>query len=120
MEGKSVYVAFNSPPGMKFVIVNYRFTNMSGINQTTPYVGDVELKETGGEHFVIHTGGMLVTRSGKRYEFWIPSRGFSSTEYAPRVASEYEAKKYGVSTAFKSLARGESVTGQFSFMICQD
>ena len=76
----SGYYTFTALPGMKFVILYYRFTNTGIREQRTPYLSDGEIL-TDPERFY--------------YKIWSPIGGANSTEYDPRQATEAEVGSLG-------------------------
>jgi len=102
---RSGFYTFTAKPGMKFIVIAYRFQNNWKREQTTPY-----LKK-----------GEITTHRGYIYSVWNPPAGVLSEEYGPRGATDEEVKNLiGTSGAFERLLPEESCVGCVAFEIPKD
>ncbi len=100
------YYTFTAKPGMKFVILQYEFTNDWVKQQDTPY---------------LDAGEVLTAPNGYFYAVWVPPLGAQSDEYAPRPSTQDEVDSLGGDEgAFEALLPGESITGRVVFEIPED
>lgn len=101
----SGYYTFTARPGMKFVILIYRFQNNDVREQRTPYIN----------------AGEIATDIGYIYSVWTPPLGIWSEEYNPREATGEEVNRLiGDSGAYEDLLPEESITGCVVFEIPAD
>lgn len=101
----SEYYTFTARPGMKFIILIYRFQNNDIREQETPYIN----------------AGEIATDKGYIYSVWDPPIGIHSEEYNPREATEAEVNRLiGDSGGFEDLLPEESTTGCVVFEIPAD
>ena len=99
----SGYYTFFAPPGMRFVNVRYRFTNVGVRELSTPYLNEGEL---------------VVAPQGYYYKVWSPRVGIHTEEYNPRPSTVDEISTVGGDTgAFVTLLPGQSTTGSLTFEI---
>jgi hypothetical protein len=100
---ESTYYTFTAKPGMKFVILAYRFQNNWIRKQEIPYL----------------SAGEIATNKGYIYTIWDPPGGIHSTEYKPRQATSEEVSSLaGTSGAYKSsLLPSESANNFVVFEI---
>jgi hypothetical protein len=96
------YYTFTAKPGMKFVILIFKFQNNWIRVQETPYLN----------------AGEIATDRGYIYSVWDPPLGVSSEEYKPRKATNEEVEKLiGDSGGYEDLLPEESVKGCVVFEI---
>lgn len=101
----SGYYTFTARPGMKFVILIYRFQNNDVREQRTPYIN----------------AGEIATDIGYIYSIWNPPGGTWAEEYNPRKATEAEVNRLvGDSGGYEDLLPEESTTGCVVFEIPAD
>ncbi|HEC87499.1 MAG TPA: hypothetical protein ENI49_06535 [Thermoplasmatales archaeon] len=99
------YYTFTAKPGMKFVILIYKFQNNWIRPQETPYLD----------------AGEIATNKGYIYPIWNPPLGIHSEEYKPRKATPEEIKTLiGDSGGYEDLLPEESVKGCVVFEIPED
>lgn len=102
---ENYYYTFTAKPGMKFVILAYRFQNDGIRAQSTPYF----------------SSGEVATNKGYIYSIWTAPGGLSSKEHKPRTATTDEIRNLmGKLGAFKQLLPGESTEGCVAFEIPAD
>jgi len=102
---RSGFYTFTAKPGMKFIVIVYRFQNNWKREQTTPYLEK----------------GEITTHRGYIYSVWNPPAGVLSEEYGPRKATDEEVKNLiGTSGAFEKLLPEESCVGCVAFEIPKD
>ena len=102
---ENYYYTFTAKPGMKFVILAYRFKNNWIRAQTTPYL----------------SSGEIATDKGYIFSVWTAPGGLSSKEHKPRTATIDETRDLmGKSGAFKQLLPGESTEGNVIYEIPAD
>lgn len=98
------YYTFTARPGMKFIILFFRFQNNWIREQSTPYINS----------------GELFTDAGYIYERW-DSPGAHSEEYSSREATQEEVRELiGDAGAFENLLQEESVEGCVIFEIPEE
>lgn len=101
----SGYYTFTAKPGMKFIILAFRFQNNWIRAQTTPYLDR----------------GEIATNAGFIYSVWGPISGARTEEYSPRWSTDEEVQNLiGNSGAYEELLPGESVEGCVVFEIPED
>lgn len=99
------YYTFTAKPGMKFIILIYRFQNNWIRPQETPYLN----------------AGEIATDKGYIYTTWDPPVGIHSEEYKPRKATDDEVKTLiGDSGGYEDLLPEESIIGCVVFEIPED
>jgi len=99
----SGYYTFDAKPGMKFINIQFRFTNVGVREQITPY---------------LNAGEVVVAPQGYYYKVWSPPVGVHSIEYEPRPSTVDEVIALGGDAgAFEALLPGQSVTGSLVFEI---
>lgn len=99
------YYTFTAKPGMKFIILIYRFQNNWIRPQDTPYLD----------------AGEIATNKGYIYAIWNPLGGATSEEYKPRKATDDEVKTLvGDSGGYEDLLPEESTVGCVVFEIPKD
>jgi hypothetical protein len=99
------YYTFTAKPGMKFIILIFKFQNNWIRPQETPYLN----------------AGEIATDKGYIYPIWNPPVGIHSEEYKPRKATDKEIKTLiGDSGAFENLLPEESTVGCVVFEIPKD
>ena len=90
---------------MKFINVQYRFTN----------VGIRELRTT-----YLNEGNVVVAPHGYYYSVWSPLGGIHAEKYNPRLSTVGEISALGGdAAAFETLSPGHSITGHFVFEIAE-
>jgi hypothetical protein len=100
-----IYYAFTAKPGMKFVILAFRFQNNWVRPQETPYL----------------RAGEVATDKGYFYPLWHSPVGVHSEEYNPRKATDYEIETLmGDSGGYEELLPEESTIGRVVFEIPED
>ncbi len=101
----SGYYTFTAKPGMKFVILVYKFQNNWNRPQSTPYFDKCE----------------VMTDKGYIYPCWSPPAGIHSEEYNPRKSTQEEIETYvGTSGGFEELLPEESTIGCIVFEMPED
>ena len=96
------YYTFTAKPGMKFVVLAYRFQNNWIREQTTPYLN----------------AGEIGTDEGYIYSVWSPPIGVHSEEYEPRKATSEEVENLiGDSGGYEDLLPEGSIKGCVVFEI---
>jgi hypothetical protein len=99
------YYTFTAKPGMKFIILVFKFQNNWIRPQETPCLDS----------------GEIGTNEGYIYPVWNPPLGTSSEEYKPRKATDKEIRELiGDSEAYEKLLPEESVIGCVVFEIPED
>lgn len=99
------YYTFTAKPGMKFIILTFKFQNNGIRPQETPYLDE----------------GEIATDKGYIYPMWKPVGGISAEEYKPRKATDEEVKTLiGDSGGFEELLPEESTVGCVVFEIPKD
>ncbi len=100
------FYAFTAKPGMKFIILIFKFRNDGVRAQQTPYLSEGEIQ----------------TGQGFFYKVWHSPAGISSDDYKPRAATDSDIKKLvGDSAAFVNLLpHQESSFGRVVFEIPKD
>ena len=97
------YYTFRAQPGMKFINVQYRFTNAGSDEQSTPY---------------LNAGVLAIASQESSYSVWAPLDGIDAAAYTPHPATDDEIKALGGDEgAFETLLPGESVTGRLIFEV---
>lgn len=98
----SGYYTFTAKPGMKFIIITYKFQNNWIREQYTPYINE----------------GEIATDKGYIYSVWDPIGGIHTEEYKPRKSTRQEIKNLiGDSGGFEDLLPEESTVGCVVFEI---
>lgn len=101
----SGFYTFTARPGMKFVILAYRFRNSGTRSEYTPYL----------------SAGEIITSKGYIYSLWDPPVGIWSEEYSPRKATPREIDELiGDSGSYEDLLPGRMVVGCTAFEIPED
>jgi len=101
----SQYYTFTARPGMKFIVLIYRFQNNGIREQETPYID----------------AGEIATDKGYIYSVWSPPGGVYSEEYKPREATSEEVDRLiGDSGGYEDLLQEESTIGCVVFEIPAD
>ena len=99
----SGYYTFIAQPGMKFINVQFRFTNVAASEQFTPYLS---------------TGQLAVAAQGAHYDLWSPVGGINAKEYTPRPSTDDEINALGGGEgAYETLLPGESFKGRLIFEV---
>ncbi len=99
------YYTFTARPGMKFILLNYRFYNDRTKEQRTPYLSEGEVR----------------TNLGINYKVWQPIDGIWTEGYDARPATEEELIALdGSASAYKILLPEESARGRVVFKIPTD
>ncbi len=99
------YYTFTAKPGMKLIILIYRFQNNWIRSQDTPYLN----------------AGEIATNKGYIYAIWNPPGGTHAGEYKPRKATDDEVKNLvGDSGGYEDLLPEESTIGCVVFEIPKD
>ncbi len=99
------YYTFTAKPGMKFIILIYRFQNNWIRPQETPYLN----------------AGEIATDKGYIYTTWNPPGGIHAEEYKPRKATDGEVKTFiGDSGGYENLLPEESTVGCVVFEMPAD
>jgi hypothetical protein len=99
------YYTFTAKPGMKFIIVIYRFQNNWIRQQETPDIN----------------AGEIATDRGHIYPTWSPPAGVWSEDYNPRESTKQEVETLiGDSGAFENLLPEGSTVGRVVFEIPED
>jgi len=98
------FYTFTTRPGMKFIILEFKFHNNWVREQKTPYFKKGEVR----------------TDKGYFYQVWSPQAGIHSEEYAPRPSTQEEVENLGGSGAFEDLLPEESVRGHVVFKTPED
>lgn len=108
----NTYYTFTAKPGMKFLILQYRFDNDWIREQSTPHLIAPRT----------YYQGEVKTNRGYYYKVWPPALGVNSTEYKRVPATEDEVKLlWGDSGAYKTkLLPKESTARAVAFEIPQD
>jgi len=97
------YYTFNAKPGMKFINVQFRFTNVGVGEQLTPS---------------LKAGELAIAPQGSPYQLWLPLGGINAEAYNPRPSTDDEIKALGGDeAAYETLLPGESVTGRLIFEV---
>jgi len=103
--GEDEYYTFTAKPGMKFIILIFKFQNNWIRPQETPYLN----------------AGEIATDKGHIYTVWDPPVGIYSEEYKPRKATDEEVEVLvGDSGAYEDLLPGKSTVGCVVFEIPKD
>lgn len=101
----SGFYTFTARPGMKFVILAYRFVNNGTRSEYTPYL----------------SAGEIITAKGYVYSLWDPPVGIWSEEYSPRKSTPREIDELiGRSGGYEELLPGRTVMGCTAFEIPED
>ncbi len=99
------YYTFTAKPGMKFVILIFKFQNNWIRVQETPYLNT----------------GEIATNKGYIYNTWDSPFGIHSEEYKPRKSTDEEVKTLiGNSGGYEDLLPEESTIGCVVFGIPED
>ena len=99
----SGYYTFIAPPGMKFINVQFQFTNVAAREQFTPYLS---------------TGELTVAAQGGNYDLWSPVGGINAEVYNPRSSTDDEIKALGGGEgAYVALLPGGSIKGRLIFEV---
>ncbi len=100
---QGTYYTYVAPPGMKFVIIFYRFSNNSKVEQETPD---------------ITTGEILTQPKGYVYKLWQPPTGTDRDSFRPSQSFPIEVAQLGFSNAgHVRLLPEQSVEGRAVFEI---